>query len=238
MPDRLVREDRPHHHQQARRDQHAETGAAADQAERVGGIVAVAPHLRIGDGRERRGRRHARAGHESEDDVSQDGRIGEAPRQPLDTAVHRPEHVARHARAGDELAHQEKQRHDREEIFAQGLVGRAADEVQAQREILGGEIERKEADDAQTDRDLDASEYQEEQKAEEEIGCEIHGCSRRRALIPLPGSRMPAAAPFRCEQRHRCARRTGPPRVHSRRRWRPWPAMPRRRPPLRPRPRR
>jgi hypothetical protein len=171
VADRLVGQNRPHHHQQARRDQHSEARAAADQPQRIGRVVAVSLHLRVSDGGEGRRGGHAGAGDEAKDQIAHHGRVGEAAGQSPEPAVGGPEHVGRDTRARDELAHQQEQRHDREEIFAQRLVGGARDEIQAELEVAGRKIEREEADNAEADRDLDAAEHQRQQQAEQQIRC-------------------------------------------------------------------
>ena len=69
LADRQFGEHAPDDHQHRRRDQHSETGAAGDAAEREIAPIAVAPHFRIGDARERGGGRDAHAGDEAEQGI-------------------------------------------------------------------------------------------------------------------------------------------------------------------------
>ena len=86
MADGKIGQDSPNHHEQARRNQHPEARATADEAEREVWIVTRFFHLRIGDRGKRRGRGEARPGHERKHHVAENGCIGKTPRnavQPL-----------------------------------------------------------------------------------------------------------------------------------------------------------
>ena len=110
--------DREH----GRRRQHgAERAAGGDHAGGEGLRIVVAAHLRIGDGRERGGGRHRRAGNRGKAGAGGDGGDAEAAAEMADESVGGPEQLAAHAGVRHERAHQQEHRDD-----AEGVVGHRA----------------------------------------------------------------------------------------------------------------
>ena len=104
------------------RDQDAERAAGGDRAggELVG--VAVAVHRRVGDLGEGRGGGDRGAADRAEAGAGEHRRHRQAAAQVADEGVGGPVQLLRHAGPGDEVAHQDEERHHRQHVFEAGLV--------------------------------------------------------------------------------------------------------------------
>jgi hypothetical protein len=144
-------------HDGRRRDQDAERPARGDRADReLVGIVVLA-HRRIGDLGHRRRGRDRRAADRAEACAREHGRHRQAAAQVADDGVAGAVELLRHAGAGDEVAHQDEERHHRQRV----LEARLVDDRRRRRHRRAEAAhppQAEEADQAHRDRDRHAQE--------------------------------------------------------------------------------
>ena len=100
-----------------------------------------------------------------------DRRHREPAAQMADESVGRAKQLLRHAGAGDEVAHQDEQRHHRQRVIAPGLVDLGLDHRHGRREIPVAQIgDAEEADDSHRDRDRNAQQRKHHHQAEADQG--------------------------------------------------------------------
>jgi len=147
-------------------------------------------HRGIGNFRHGRGGRDRRAADRTEAGAGAHRRHGEAAAQMADAGIGGAEQLLRHARARDEIAHQDEQRHHRERVVAAGLVDLGLDHREGGREIPVAHIgDAEEADDAHRDGDRDAQqrEHHHQGEADQCFGHVVAGLSGSNGTSPRGG---------------------------------------------------
>ena len=119
--DVLLGDDAVHREHGRRRQHRAERAAGGDHADRERLRIAVTPHLRIGDGRERRRGRDRGAGNRREAAARRDGGDAETAAAMAEKGIGGAKQLLAHAGIGDERAHQYEHRND-----AEGVIGHRA----------------------------------------------------------------------------------------------------------------
>ncbi len=121
LADVRLGDDAVDHHDGGRRNHDAERAAGGDDAggEVVG--VAVALHRRVGDAAHRGSGGDGRAADGSEARAGDDRGVRQAAAHMADEAVGGAEQLVREPGAGDEVAHQDEQRHDAQRVGEAGL---------------------------------------------------------------------------------------------------------------------
>ena len=121
LADVLLGDDAVDREHRRRRQHGAERTAGGNHAGGEGLRIVVAAHLRIGDGRERRGGRHRRAGNRGKAGAGGDGGDAEPAPEMSDEGIGGAEQFAAHAGIRHERAHEQEHRDD-----AEGVVGHRA----------------------------------------------------------------------------------------------------------------
>ena len=177
LADVLLGDDAVDREHGGRRQHGAERAAGGDHAGRERLRIAVAPHLRIGDGRERRRGRDRRAGDRGEAAAGRDGGDAESAAPMAEKGVGGAEQLAAHAGVGDERAHQQEHRDDAERVVGHRPHRGVADDLE--RRPAADEIgEAADADEAHRHADRHAQQHQREQHDEADDGDRV-GAQRR-----------------------------------------------------------
>ncbi len=195
------------------RDHDAERAAGGDHAGGEGLRIAVAPHLRIGDLRERRRGRDRRAADRRKAAAGRDGGDAEPAPEMAEEGVRGAEQLAAHAGGGGERAHQQEHRDDGEIVVGHRAHGGVADDLEGGRaaDDVG---EAADAHQSHRHADRHAQQHQHEQDDETEDGNRV-GAHRKDLIRPAsldPG--RPAIPDGRSADR--CAPRSGAPRRRRR----------------------
>ena len=166
--------DREH----GRRRQHgAKRAAGGDHAGSEGLRIVVAAHLRIGDGRERGGGRHRRAGDRGKAGAGGDGGDAEAALEMSDEGIGGAEQFAAHAGVRHERAHQQEHRDDAEGVVGHRAHRGVADDLQ--RRVAADQIGKAgHADEPHRHADRHAQQHQHEQGDETEDGDRVGAHAR------------------------------------------------------------
>ncbi len=172
------------------RQHRAERAAGGDDAGGEALRIAVAAHLGIGDGGERRGSRDRRAGDRREAAAGGDGGDAETAAQMAEEAIGRAEQFAAHAGVRHEGAHQQEHRDDAERVVGHRPHRRLADHLQG-RDAADDVAEAGDADEAHRHADRHAQQHHREQRDEPDDGDGIAAqvkCHYSTALIWYPPS--------------------------------------------------
>ena len=159
------------HHDHRRRDQDAERAARGNGTggERV--LVAELAHRRVGHLGEGRGGGDRRAADRPEARARDDGGHGEAAALVAEEGVGGVVELLGHARAHDEIAHEDEQRDHRQGIREAGLVGGLRDHRRRRAEIhLQGEAEETHDPHGEGHRDPKESKQQKGGEPEQSLG--------------------------------------------------------------------
>ena len=197
VADRGLRQDAEQDEQQARRDEHAEDGAAGDDADGEARIVAVAQHLGHRDLGEDRGRGDRGAGDGREHGVGGDGRDAEAAAQASEQMKGDLVGVAPDVGDADQKPHQHKKRDDAEFVAAEAFRRGERQHLAGHLEIAAYQPDAAEGDERQRHADVDA-----------DIDQHQDGDDRDEADLDAVHPRYPWTGPSR---RARCSWRPGCP---------------------------
>ena len=197
LDQRLLGDDRIDRDQHRGRNQHVERAGRGHRAGREGRVVAVPPHLRDRDLRERRRGRDRRAADRAEQRAGADRGIRQ---RAADAGEHRVaglEQLGRHVAARGDRAHQDEQRNDRQRIGAGELIGHEAEHLQRRRPAVDRGV-AEEARGRERHRDRHAQEDQHQQQGDAE-----QADRRRRSSLGVLRARASAMASARAARRSR-----------------------------------